>query len=118
MILTNPINEKNRSIQYIGYWNNEQNQYPSFPFPKEQEKRDISKDIQKIDQLFKLARPLYTKGMSTCRCCNKINSSVEYELQLSKNEFVIISGGYKHYIEEHFIELDPMIDIALAHFNK
>lgn len=97
--------------KYIGYWNTESNLHPEFPFPRIQNKRDTSKEIQMIEFLINLktTKQVHIKGFSICRCCGEMNGSSEYEIFVSKKLKLIIPEGYKHYIEKHFIELDPEI---------
>lgn len=44
-------------------------------------------------------------GCSTCRICGKMNGSAEYIL---RGKFVIPSG-YLHYLEDHMVEMDPVL---------
>lgn len=94
---------------YIGHWNNSRNQYPEFPMPVVGAQRDSQENIDKVKRIIAKAQPMYCKGWSNCRICDKPNGTIEYRYKVSKNTFFIIPEGYVHYLEEHNVQVDPRI---------
>lgn len=95
-----------KNIEYIGYWSDGKN---GFPMPTANEVNNNDEAVLKLEAIFALGEEIYCKGMSPCRCCNKMNGSSEFHIQDNKNTY-IIPEGYKHYLQDHKIKPSPLID--------
>lgn len=102
---------------YLGYWNNDRNQYPEHPLPivnsasdDEVKKQLLIMDfIQNNDKVI----ALYCKGFSICRCCSKQNGSMEYNFTFELNKVptkIIIPDGLRHYIQDHKVLVPSLME--------
>lgn len=92
----------------IGYWNDARNRFPEYPLPIANPKRDVSKELAALNKIFSKATKMFYKGWSTCRICSAAIGSAEYEIKFKGNIYVI-PEGYAHYVEHHFIKVDPIV---------
>lgn len=98
---------------YIGYWNNERNQYPDYPFPIERLNVNNQLDVEKLELVLKYKTNTHAyRGRSICRICGCNVGNDEHVIQL-KTIKILIPAGYMHYVKDHKVELDPKIDLVL-----
>lgn len=95
-----------KKVEYIGYWSDGKN---DFPMPIENQVDNNNEAIIKLEAILKLGEEVCYKGISLCRCCNKMNGNSEF-LVKSKDIDYAIPEGYKHYLQEHKIKPSPLID--------
>lgn len=98
---------------YIGYWNNERNQYPEYPFPISRQNVNNQMDVEKLELVLKYKTNTYAyRGFSMCRICGCNLGNEEHVIQL-KTIKILIPAGYMHYVKDHGVELDPKLDLVL-----
>lgn len=106
---------------FIGYWNNNKNDYPQYSLPVENSatNEEIFAATKLIAQIEAANNSvvLYCKGASVCRICGKSNGSQEIKVVVYSNKKVpkvvyVLAQGYLHYIQEHRVK--PDLDLLRA----
>ena len=84
----------------VGYWRDHAEEDSDLPWPIHSDTAFDGKDyfLKKLSEVEDLSNKIGYRGMSMCRCCNKINGSVTH----------VYGGyawpsGYAHYVEQHNI---------------
>lgn len=87
-----------KAIKKVGFWNNENNDYPDLPMPKE---NSPNYDVEKMTAYLNDCPTTFGyRGASPCRICGIPNGGME------KYDGVYVwPNGLSHYTEDHEIEL-------------
>jgi len=111
-IKTKPILSKSSDkIKKIGFWSIDPFNFTSdLPFPIQNtsnlnstQKTFILDQFKKVESKSKSE---FYLGFSICRICEKPNGNIEYTYNNGTKDF-IFPQGYKHYLEDHDVEIDP-----------
>lgn len=110
-------------IVYIGYWKYTKFHLENTPqierngqeltWPVENSATvDQSKIITKLKGAMKSGHMLGYRGWSNCRICKKNNGTKELQIQKDNIQYRI-PVGYVHYLEDHNVAVDPLLEKIL-----
>jgi hypothetical protein len=117
------------NVVYIGYWKIEyKNEFykekygdttqtdPSGKelfFPMENSAtKDQSEIISKLKTAMQSGHMIGYRGWSNCRICEKKNGTKELKIQIGDTQYRI-PQGYVHYLEDHNVAVDPILEKIL-----
>jgi hypothetical protein len=91
----------------IGYWKANVSETSNYPYPVANtgSKDDCELALALINVIERSATKIGYRGFSTCRICNQINGSQEYQAG-DMNFRMAMPAGYRHYIEDHKVMPD------------
>lgn len=115
--------ENNNEGILIGYWNNENNDYPQFPHPKDLiDKKFWDRMCEKFYIPSKEHYKIYldsgikcnqAKGISTCRICGEMVGSFERH-----NNVYIWPSGLSHYLDHDVILPEEFVSDISSDYKR